>query len=82
MIGRAPWHVLAGTLILAITLVVGVWVWLIMGSILGLGLAAGATVGLIGMATWRTQATKAALWMIVEGTIAYVTGAWFWHRDS
>jgi NADH:ubiquinone oxidoreductase subunit 6 (subunit J) len=66
--------------LLTILLVAGIWL-LLASSFVGVMLVIAAIVGLIGMAALRPRATTNALWTMLEGVIAYVTGAWFWYRD-
>jgi hypothetical protein len=77
---RTSWTWTFAVFGLALMLVVGGWLVVATGSVLGFAIASVAGVALIGMWIWRARATKNALWTLIEALIAYVTGAWFWDR--
>ncbi len=68
-------------LAVSVTLAGGMWLLATTGAVVGFALTVvGATV-LTLLWLLRRRETKQAMWTVIQSCVAYVSGAWFWHRD-
>jgi hypothetical protein len=70
-----------GVFAFALLLGCGTWLLIKTGTAAGLAIAAIGAVGLVSMWARHGRATRHAVATLIEALVAYVSGAWFWHRE-